>query len=177
MRFEVLNSWHAWLYLKAGKFACIPIVRAEGGVQADRYCSIAVMSPASIQDTIRLILAAESPKPVCAYLFGSRGREDSCPDSDADIAVLYAIDPPHTLAGMGFELQSSLEHGISLPVDLIVLNHARPELIHSVLRDGQLLYDDEPSLRVAFEVKARREYFDVLPYLQEYRGLTGKRSA
>ena len=135
------------------------------------------MRTPSIQDAIRSILAEESQMPVCAYLFGSRARDDCRQDSDADIAVLYAVDPPRTLSGMGFELQDKLEHALRLPVDLIVLNHARPELIHSILQDGQLLYDDAPSIRVAFEVKARREYFDVLPYLREYRDLTGKRPA
>ncbi len=130
-----------------------------------------------IHDKIVETLLTESPKPACAYLFGSRGRGDSRPDSDVDIAVLYAVDPPRTLSGMGFELQGKLEHALQLPVDLIVLNRARPELIHNILKDGQLLYDDEHSTRVAFEVKARREYFDVLPYLREYRENTGKKTA
>jgi predicted nucleotidyltransferase len=125
--------------------------------------------------TICQVLSAESPKPVCAYLFGSRGRGDARLDSDVDIAILFAKKPPSTLSGAGFAIQGRLEQSLALAVDLIVLNRARPELVHSVLRDGQLLFDDDPSLRVAFEVKSRREYQDVLPYLREYRRLPERR--
>jgi hypothetical protein len=38
-----------------------------------------------------------------------------------------------------------------------------------VLRDGVLLLDRDPSARVRFEVRSRREYLDVRPYLDRYR--------
>ncbi|PID59585.1 MAG: DNA polymerase subunit beta [Gammaproteobacteria bacterium] len=120
------------------------------------------------------VLRAESPPPVSAWLFGSRGRGDAREDSDVDVAVLYAVTPPRTLEGAGFELSSKLESRLQLPVDLIVMNHTRPELVHAILSDGQLLFDDDPSKRIAFEIKSRNEYFDVLPYLRMYR--SGKMS-
>ena len=43
------------------------------------------------------------------------------------------------------------------------------DLIHRVLRDGVLLVDRNPNRRIAFEVRARNDYFDLLPYLTEYR--------
>jgi hypothetical protein len=57
-------------------------------------------------------------------------------------------------------------------LDLVVLNRARVELIHRVLRDGILIHDRNPSARICFEVKARNEYFDLLPYLRQYRRAT-----
>jgi hypothetical protein len=33
-----------------------------------------------------------------------------------------------------------------------------------------LLLQPDPSARIAFEVRARNEYFDLLPFLQRYRG-------
>ena len=65
---------------------------------------------------------------------------------------------------------------MAMSIDLIVLDDAPVDLIHRVLRDGQLLYDDDPSLRVRFEVRSRNEYFDLQPYLREYRGTAGGRS-
>jgi len=42
-------------------------------------------------------------------------------------------------------------------------------LIHRVLRDGKLVLDRDPSLRIRFEVQARNRYFDLLPFLLRYR--------
>ena len=56
-----------------------------------------------------------------------------------------------------------------MPVDLVVLNRAQPDLIHRVLRDGRLILDRDPGRRIAFEVRSRNDYFDLLPFLRRYR--------
>jgi uncharacterized protein len=106
---------------------------------------------------------------VCVYLYGSVARGESQAQSDIDLAVLYAQDPPRTLEGLGFDLSDKLERYLRKPVDLVVLNRAPVDLIHRVLRDGVLVYDRNPSVRIRFEVKVRNDYFDLLPYLQQYR--------
>jgi hypothetical protein len=55
------------------------------------------------------------------------------------------------------------------PVDLVVLNRAPVDLIHRVLRAGILIHERNPAARIRFEVQARNEYFDLLPYLWQYR--------
>jgi len=105
----------------------------------------------------------------CVYLFGSRARGDSKPDSDLDVAVLFEQTPPATLDGLGLDLAAALQALIELPVDLVVLNRAAPDLVHRVLRDGILVQEANRSARVKFEVRTRAEYFDLLPYLLEYR--------
>jgi hypothetical protein len=50
----------------------------------------------------------------------------------------------------------------------VVLNRTPVDLIHRVWRDGILLHDRHPAARIRFEVKARNEYFDLLPYLRQY---------
>jgi hypothetical protein len=52
---------------------------------------------------------------------------------------------------------------------VVVLNSAPADLVHRVLRDGQLLLDRDRSRRIRFEVKARNEYFDLQPVLARYR--------
>ena len=51
----------------------------------------------------------------------------------------------------------------------MVLNHALPDRSHRVLRDAVLVIEPNPSARVRFEVRARNEYRDSKPYLDEYR--------
>jgi hypothetical protein len=52
------------------------------------------------------------------------------------------------------------------------MNTAPADLIHRILRDGKLLLEADKSCRIAFEVRARNEYFDLLPILQRYRSKT-----
>lgn len=103
------------------------------------------------------------------YLFGSRARGDARPTSDTDVALLFADDPPPGLRGMALDLADDLQKALRAPVDLVVLNRASPDLIHRVLRDGILVCEFDRAARVRFEVDARRRYFDLLPYLREYR--------
>ena len=109
---------------------------------------------------------------VCVYLYGSVARGEARQQSDVDLAVLYAEDPPPTFDGLGLSLGSTLERRLGRPVDLVVLNQACVDLVHRILRDGKLVYDSDPSARIRFEVHARNAYFDLLPYLRQYRRAT-----
>ena len=108
----------------------------------------------------------------CVYVYGSVARGEARGESDIDVAVLYAQEPRPTLEGLGLELGYTLERLLGRPVDLVVLNRAPLDLIHRVLRDGILVYDGDPSSRIRFEVQARNAYFDLLPYLRQYRRVT-----
>jgi uncharacterized protein len=109
---------------------------------------------------------------VCVYVYGSVARGEAHSASDIDVAVLYAQEPPPTLDGLGLELGSTLERLLGKPVDLVILNRAPLDLIHRVLRDGVLVYESDPSSRIRFEVQARNAYFDLRPYLRQYRRAT-----
>ena len=106
---------------------------------------------------------------VAVYLFGSHARAEQRDDSDVDIAVLFEEAPQPRLLGPQVRIMGDIERLLRRPVDVVILNHASVDLIHKVLRDGQLVADIDPSRRIAFEVKARNEYFDLLPYLEAYR--------
>lgn len=103
------------------------------------------------------------------YLFGSRARGDERAASDVDLGVLFGERPAPTLDGPVLDLESRLEVALGLPVQLVSLNDAPPDLAHRVLRDGRILFEADRSHRIRFEVRARNEYFDLLPVLQRYR--------
>lgn len=121
-----------------------------------------------ITEALRSRLADEADV-VAAWLFGSRARGDARQDSDVDVAILLRTDPPHTLAGLRLDLAADLEEACGRPVDLVIVNRAPPDLVHRVLRDGDLLLERDRSARIRFEVRSRNEYFDILPALRRYR--------
>ncbi len=127
------------------------------------------METTAIAETISRALEPYRSGIVCAYLFGSQARGEAKPGSDVDLAVLYRDEPQPSLDGLGFDLVAAVEEATGRPVDIVVLNRASPDLVHRILRDGVLVLETDRSARVRFEVKSRAEYFDVLPYLQEYR--------
>lgn len=118
---------------------------------------------------LRQELAGCEDNLVAAYLFGSVARGEERPGSDVDVAVLLGPDASVSLDGLPFALEDRLTRALGRPVQVVVLNQAPPDLIHRVLRDGELLLDRDPSRRIAFEVRARNLYFDILPHLRRYR--------
>lgn len=118
--------------------------------------------------------ADPSDAAAAAYLFGSVARGEAGAASDVDVAVLFRSEPPAGLASLALPLEGELERRIGRRVQLIVLNRAPVDLVHRVLRDGVLVFDGDPSARIRFEVRARNEYFDLLPVLRRYRRLDGR---
>jgi predicted nucleotidyltransferase len=115
----------------------------------------------------------DKPGIAAVYLFGSVARGSSGPDRDVDVAVLYQAAPAATLLGQPFGEQADLTALLARPVQLIVLNAAPVDLVHRVLRDGIVVSEPDKSRRIAFEVRARNQYFALLPMLREYRKRVG----
>jgi predicted nucleotidyltransferase len=106
------------------------------------------------------------------YLFGSRARGTARDESDIDLGLLLQSAPPASLLAQPFELQAELSRELGAPVDIVVMNTAPVDLVHRILRDGRMVLEQDRSRRIAFEVKARNQYFDLLPILQRYRRRT-----
>lgn len=107
------------------------------------------------------------------YLFGSHARSDAREGSDVDLGLLYQEAPPPSVSGPSARMEDDLEALLGRRVQAVVMNSAPPDLVHRVLRDGRLLREDDRSGRIRFEVAARREYFDLLPFLRRYRRAAG----
>jgi hypothetical protein len=127
------------------------------------------MDEESIISEVGQYFAKRAGDLVATYVFGSVARRTSGPSSDVDIAVLFAVSPAPTLAGLPLETEAGLEQLLGRPVQVVVLNGAPVDLVHRVLRDGVLVYEADRAARVNFEVAARREYLDLLPILRRYR--------
>jgi hypothetical protein len=125
-----------------------------------------------IQEVLQAAIEDSPHEVVAAYLYGSRARGTQRPDSDVDLAILVRNFAEGTLASLALDLEGDLEQRFGRAVQLLVLNMASPDLVHRVLRDGRLLVDYQPSERIRFEVASRNRYFDLLPFLNEYRRST-----
>lgn len=127
------------------------------------------MDPRQIELRTKEVLASTDDRLVAAYLFGSVARATASATSDVDVGILFRTPPPGRLNDVRFSLEGLIERALGQPVQVVVLNQAPPDLIHRVLRDGRLLVDRDRAARIRFEVRARNEYFDLLPTLNRYR--------
>lgn len=97
-----------------------------------------------LQEVVRRLVEAYEPERV--YLFGSRARRSSGPDSDYDLLLVVADDAPPTLrrGGRAYEVL----FGTGAAVDAVVVTrswfesrkHLQSALPGTVLREGRLLY-------------------------------------
>jgi predicted nucleotidyltransferase len=88
----------------------------------------------------------ETLRPERIYLFGSKGRGDSSPDSDYDLMVVvpHASEPGYRLA----QKAHSLLWGLGTAADILVWTreafdgrlHLKASLPATVVREGTLLY-------------------------------------
>ena len=127
------------------------------------------MNDAAIIATVRQYFSRRARNVVTACVFGSVGKGLSGLSSDVDIAVLYALAPTPAVSGPTSSMQAELEALLGRPVDLIVLNRAPIDLVHRVLRDGEIVCETDRRARIEFEFAARRQYLDLLPILRRYR--------
>ena len=131
---------------------------------------IPVMDAAMAVERLRRAFKGRDDGIAAVYLFGSIARGESRAGSDLDVAVLLEPAPERrAYDSLRLDLRAELESEIGREIDLVVLNHAPPDLSHRVLRDSVLVIEPDPSARVRFEVRARNEYWDLKPYLDEYR--------
>jgi predicted nucleotidyltransferase len=114
------------------------------------------------------LLGAPEDELIAAYLYGSVARGDSRASSDVDVGLLFRNAPPRTIDGY-HRVEQFLQSRTGFPIETVILNSAPPDLVHRVLRDGRLLLDRDPGLRIAFEVRSRAAYLDLLPHLRRYR--------
>ncbi|MGB5295181.1 MAG: nucleotidyltransferase domain-containing protein [Thermoanaerobaculia bacterium] len=129
-----------------------------------------LMNPQRLEQRATQVLDSADDRLLAAYLFGSVARGADSASSDVDVGILLRTAPSGELNDLRFALEGDLERALGRTTQVVVLNNAPPDLVHRVLRDGRLLLDRDRAARIRFEVRARNEYFDLLPILNRYRG-------
>ncbi|MGQ9498664.1 MAG: type VII toxin-antitoxin system MntA family adenylyltransferase antitoxin [Desulfotomaculales bacterium] len=116
----------------------------------------------SLVEAVSRYLAGQ-PDVTAAYVFGSVARGRHRPDSDLDVAVLFAPGTGDKLARFDrrLELEIALEKIVRRPVQVVDLAAAPLFLQHQVRKYGRLVVDKDRARRISFEVGSRRRYFDM----------------
>jgi predicted nucleotidyltransferase len=121
---------------------------------------------ASLAQVCREMVAAE-PRMMAVYLFGSRAKGEARPDSDVDLAVLFA-EP----VGLGdlVALENGFEERLGAPVDLINVGTCDPFLALEAIR-GERLYCADPVRCDEFDLYVLRRAGDLEPFERERRAM------
>lgn len=96
-----------------------------------------------------------------AFLHGSQAAGAARPDSDIDVAAWFGSARPPAPWDVAVDLPSQ--------VDLLVLDGAPLSLAGKIALHGILLFDDDPSARVAWQADTRVMYLDEEPFQRELR--------
>lgn len=110
-------------------------------------------------DRMRPLLAAR-PGVAVAWLFGSAARGAMRPDSDVDVAIVFADGLPDAeRERLLVDLSSRLEGLTSpQPIDVVALEDQGPVFIHRALKDGMRIVVNDEERRVDFESDALVRY-------------------
>jgi predicted nucleotidyltransferase len=114
-------------------------------------------------------LAADDPRILALYLFGSRGRHEETEDSDVDLGVLFRRDKEETLREV-LLLEDLFERRLGLPVDLIDVGRSSAFLALDVIR-GDRIYCTDPDYCDDFELYVMRRAGDLAFFEKELRPL------
>lgn len=121
----------------------------------------------SVAERLDTLLGMDAGGVITAYLFGSAARDELRVDSDIDVGVIVA----EGVAGIDacLAMEERIERALGRRAQVVDLSRAPVDLVQRVLRDGILLLDRDPAIRVRFEIRRRNEWFDLQPLLREYR--------
>jgi len=133
-----------------------------------RNTLICMMSTSRLKEIIKRVLT-HHPEVLVAYLYGSRVKGYSTPESDVDLGILieenFKTTPlyPERLAGEIME-----ETGYSTAADVRILNHRNSRFVYTVIREGEVIFCRDERKRVEFETEATRKYLDFKHIHEEY---------
>lgn len=103
-----------------------------------------------------------------AYLFGSTARMNAHQKSDVDIAVYLEKNVIQKERFYPEKLAAKIEKRITKAVDVRVLNDQNLVFLHQVLKDAELLVNNNDKERVLFETRVIDQYLDFKYYLDQY---------
>jgi hypothetical protein len=114
------------------------------------------------EDIRRLIETLDSrPSVAFAYLFGSKVKGFANDRSDWDIAIYFSEPLEEVGRWPAFELEAELSRTVGSTVQVIVLNILPPPILgFQIVSSGVVLIDRDENLRMDFENRTLRQYYD-----------------
>ena len=105
-------------------------------------------------------LCARYPVNLC-YLYGSQVRGTAHALSDVDVGFLLEDMDRKAYQEMWIDLYDAVSRFCpDHEVDLVILNLVGPLLRNKVIREGQLVFKRDESIRLDFECRTLESYFD-----------------
>lgn len=105
-----------------------------------------------------------------AYLYGSTAYDTDIPGADVDLAVYLKTSDMKEYIKKEADLTASLISVLETDkIDLRVLNVLPLVLQYSILKEGVLVFSRDEIQRAEFDANVMMRFFDLRPYLEEYR--------
>jgi len=128
-----------------------------------------IQDPATLTEQIRASLDHEK-EILFAYLYGSAVYDPTLSGGDIDIAVYLKPSNMSEYLRKEADLTGLLISRLHTDeIDLRILNVLPLVLQHRILKDGILILSRDEIQRTDFETSVMIRFFDLKPYLDEYR--------
>ncbi|MCR4443403.1 MAG: nucleotidyltransferase domain-containing protein [Peptococcaceae bacterium] len=102
-----------------------------------------------------------------AWLFGSAATGKLKEGSDIDIAVLFVSGlSKQERFDLRLKLAGEMTRLAGRTVDVVDIQAVPLYFQHQIRKEGSLIVEKDHHYRISFDVRSRREYFDILPVLQ-----------
>jgi predicted nucleotidyltransferase len=130
---------------------------------------------AALRDRVREALYGNEDI-VFAYLYGSRMLDPELPGADLDVAVYLEPADVRQYVKRDKELTAMLVCRLHTDaVDLRIINVVPLVFQYRILKEGTLLFSRDERQRSEFEAGVMTRFFELKPYLDEYREMLGQR--
>jgi predicted nucleotidyltransferase len=123
-----------------------------------------------VKNLKKIIEYLSHEKPIlAAYLFGSTAKGTATGKSDIDLGIILK-DDFDLLANFDYKLRlmGDLKDLTGKTVDVVFINKADPILQHQIRKYGKVIFERDRRLRIEYEVRARKNYFDFIPMHRMY---------
>ena len=119
-------------------------------------------------------ICANEPRVLLAYAFGSRISGRPQPGSDLDIGIV--LEPGQDALSVLCDIESQLPEDLPFEVDLLDLGGTSIIFQHSIIVNGQRIYESSPEARVRYETRILALADDEIYDLELRRKLLVKRA-
>lgn len=115
-----------------------------------------------IRNVLSSVFEHYQDKVIFAYIFGSMVQETPYPAKDIDIAVFFQQGSLESYIDSRLSLYADICRALKTnDVDLVILNTTTNlMLMEEIVRNGDILYDKRPDLRMDFELKILHQVID-----------------